>query len=181
MEQDEEKYDMTSVGVVAVVSIVCVVLMALNLAPGEAAASPPSQDMTGKAVDYATSQVPAGGQFDIRPFDLNGDGKLDYYDYQDVLAGKVDCVKKQCDLDGDGLIDAQDARAFNLLVRRLYDYNNNGRLDRDDPKFLKEVLLGNAQCDANHVCDLDGDGFVGKADITLYTSLLYNYDNAALS
>ena len=75
------------------------------------------------------------------------------------------------------LTDEQDRVAFNLLVVSVYDYDNDGVLTRDDPRYLVMVLAGDTQCSRNYVCDLDNDGFVCDEDLALYTSLVYNYDN----
>ncbi len=177
----KREHQVVSLMVVGTVAIVAVVLMALGLStPDSGVAAQPSlsSNLAGSAVDYATASVPVGTEFNYAWLDFNGDGKLDYYDFQDVLAGKVDCQKMRCDLNGDGVVDARDQQAFDNLVRRLYDYDNDGKLTRNDPLFLKQIMLGNAHCDANHICDLNGDGLVNSEDITLYTALLYNYDLA---
>jgi hypothetical protein len=48
--------------------------------------------------------------------------------------------------------------------------------ERNDPRFLLQVMQGTAACTADMICDLNGDGLVSSDDITLYTPLLYNYD-----
>ncbi len=176
MRGQPEAYDMTSVGVVAVVAIVCVLLIVLNLAPGSATAAPDAS-AAGRAVSYGDAAVPITAQFDFSAFDFNGDGRLDYYDYEDVLAGRVDCQAKDCDLNDDGLVDGQDQALFDALVRRLYDYDGDGKLTRDDPLVLRRILLSGTGFDGDHVYDLDGDGLLTSHDLSLYTSLLYNYDN----
>ncbi|MBR9692365.1 hypothetical protein GOV07_00360 [Candidatus Woesearchaeota archaeon] len=178
MHPSAESQDMVSVGVTAVVAILAVTLMVVNLVPGSAPLDIQSPSVTsGKAVDYGTTCSPITVQFDFKWLDFNADGRLDYYDYQDVLSGKVDCSERRCDLTADGLIDDQDLTAFNLLVVNVYDYDNDGSLTRDDPRFLAAVLAGDAECTRNYVCDLDGDGLVCDEDLALYTSLVYNYDN----
>lgn len=178
MKRNDWMYDTLSVGVVAIISIICVTLLVLGLAPGIASSEAPASrtgNIAGSA--YADAAVPVGTQFDVSLLDFNGDGMLDFYDYQDVLDGTVDCQAEECDLNKDGLIDATDSESFNLLVRRLYDYDGDGKLTRDDPIFLRDVIYGYKHCNANHICDLDGDGFVSSQDVTLYTSLIFNYDN----
>jgi|GEM_PF-2358921 len=184
MKPDEETLDVLSVTITAVVAILAVALMVLNLGPGTTVKQPNNQQdgepwltAGGKAVTYGNDCAPITEQFDYAWLDFNGDGRLDYYDYRDVLAGNVDCSERQCDVTGDGLIDERDRVAFDLIVTRVYDYDGNHVLTRDDPLFLRDILFGDAACDANHVCDLNGDGQVCDDDLVLYTSLLFNIDN----
>jgi len=179
MHPDNETYDTLSLTVTALVAIVAVVLMVLNLAPGThpVQSTSPRENSGGRAIDYATDCVPIRTQFDSAWLDFNGDGILDYYDYQDVLAGKVDCTTHSCDLTGDGLIDKRDQEAFDNMVRRLYDYDNDGKLTRKDLLFLRKVMDGSASCDADHLCDLNHDGNLCADDLARYTSFIYNYDN----
>ena len=181
MKLDNDTHDVLSVSVVAVVAIVCVALIVLNLAPGVVAAErvlAAHATASGKAVDYDTTCRPVGTQFDYAWLDFNDDGRLDYYDYQDVLDGTVDCLDHQCDLTQDGAIDNQDLVAFNRLVTELYDYDGDGEHTRRDPLFLRTVLYGDDACDADHVCDLTGDGLVCNDDLAAYTSFVYNYDTS---
>jgi len=175
---EKAAYDMTSIGVVAVIAIVCVVLMVFGLKPGQTSAQTAAQDTLGKAASYGDAAVPVGQQFDVTLLDFNEDGIVDFYDYEDVLSGKADCTRHTCDLNDDGLLDNRDAESFRLMVTRLYDYDNDRQLTRADPLFLKDILAGTASCDTDHICDLDGDGFVTSQDLALYTSLIYNYDFA---
>jgi hypothetical protein len=179
---DKPEYDLVSLGVVAVVGIIAVVLMVINLVPVQSA---PTDALTGnsvrKASSYEQAHVPVDEQFNVALFDFNRDGRLDLYDYADVLAGRVDCQAQACDLNADGRLDAVDLSLFTQLLRRLYDYNNDGVVDRNDPIFLRDIMLGNAKCDKDHVCDLNSDGFVSSEDLALYTSFVYNYENPVLS
>ncbi len=185
MNPHDAPYDAASVGVTAIVAVIAVVTLVINLAPGATGLSLPdlpldkngAANAAGKAVEYRDGCVAVGLQFDAALFDFNKDGLLDYYDYADVLSGKVDCNAGRCDLNADGVIDDADAQAFNLLIVRLYDYDGDRRLTRDDPHYLRDLLLGKASCDADHVCDVDGDGFVCASDLTLYTSFVYNSEN----
>jgi len=183
MDPEQANHDLLSLGIVGTVAVVCVVIIVLNLGGLPATAFPEKSgvSLTGRVVDYRTSAVGVGTQFDVALMDLNQDGRLDFYDYLDVLSGKADCQTVQCDLDRDGSVNAQDQILFNNFVRRLYDYNNDAVLDRTDAQFLKEILLGNERCSENHVCDVDGDGAVSSKDLTAYTSLLYNFDAPVLS
>ncbi len=178
MHPDNETYDILSLTVTAIVAIAAVTLMVLNLAPGVVSqhTTNPQENSGGRAFDYVTDCTPIAGQFDGTWLDFNGDGIIDYYDYQDVLDGKVDCTLHQCDVTNDGLIDARDQEAFNGMIRRLYDYDNDGQLTRQDLIILRQIMEGSAQCDANHICDLNGDSNLCADDLTRYTSLLYNYD-----
>lgn len=179
MKEHEPLYDITSIGVVAVVSIVAVVLIVLNLSPGEAATlsaqdADPATTLVGKA--GGTACVPVPIQFDGTPFDYDGNGLLDFYDYIAVLDGRADCQAMDCDLNDDGYVDAADQGLFNLLVRELYDYDNDRVLTRVDAQRLALIMAGDASCDENMICDLDGDGRLCSDDLTLYTSLVYGYD-----
>lgn len=184
---DYETHDTLSLVVVATVAILAVTLMVLELAPGTghqgtikngdiAKNTLSEQSRIGLAVD-PNQCVPIPHQFDYTSLDFNEDGTLNYYDYQDVLEGRVDCAKKDCDLNDDGLIDERDRKSFNLLVTKLYDYDNDQQLTRKDSLFLRDVLAGVATCTSNHICDLNGDGKLCANDIVLSTSLIYNYDN----
>lgn len=173
MRYDQEVFDMTSIGVVAIVAIVAVSLIVFSIGEVESPISLPEQPV-GNAVDYGNVRVPVKAEFSREAFDFNHDGMLDIYDFEDVLTGRAAC--DGCDLNADGYIDGRDKELFISLLRRVYDYNNNQKLDREDPLYLREILLGNRQCDSNHICDIDGDGFVSSRDLTKFTSLIYNYD-----
>ncbi len=180
MHPDEETYDIMSVTVTAVVAIMAVALMVLHLPPGLADEARERQDpaatLGGRAVDYGSSCVPIGEEFDRSWLDFDGNGMLEPYDYDLVLSAGIDCSRQRCDVTGDGLVDARDREAFLSLLRRLYDYDGDGALTRDDPRFLRDILYGDAACDEDHLCDLDGDGRLCADDLARYTSLLYNYD-----
>ncbi len=176
---DARSYDAVSVGVTGIVAIIAVTMIVTNLSPPvtpEEAPVGPRETLIGRSASLETARVPVRKEFAKEAFDFNEDGVLDLYDYQDVILNRVDCERHSCDLNQDGLIDGEDQRLFQLLLTRLYDYNNNQRLDRQDPLFLREVILGNRACNENHVCDVNGDGSVSKEDITIYTALLFNYD-----
>lgn len=177
MPYDDEVFDMTSIGMVALVAIVAVVLIVMNLAPGAQTQLPDStlDQPLGRAIDYNTAVSPIKQQFNIDDFDFNYDNRLDFDDYDDVLAGKITC-NKDCDLDGDGKLTRLDRDLLDSLIVSLHDYNKNGVLDRRDPVFLREIMLGNEQCTQNKICDLDGDGFVSKTDLTYFAALLFMHD-----
>ncbi len=182
MQVDQESRMTLSTGVVGLVAIIAVVLMVVELTPGAiepVTVSAPQN--VGRAVDYGADCVPVGQQFNYASFDFNQDNMLNFYDYMDVLSGAADCNAMDCDLNDDGFIDSLDQELFNLLVVRVYDYNHNRIIDRDDPLFLRDVLYGDAHCTGDYVCDLNGDGLVCSDDLTIFTSLIYNYDNPDVS
>lgn len=181
MAKNQTQYDLTAITLLAIVAIVAVVIMVIGLPPSEAADQPslPEQKTiatAGAAFEYGEEEVLVGDQFDISAIDMNQDGILDFYDVLDIFSGAVNCNEVDCDFNDDGYLDAADAESLTGMIIRLYDYDGNGILERDDPRFLLEVMLGNAQCNENFVCDINGDGLVSSQDVTLYTELLYNYD-----
>ena len=161
--------EMTSVSVVAIVAITAVVLIVLNLTPGFSLELDTS--ITGNAINYRASQRPITTEFNYQEYDFNNDGIVDFYDYDDALHGE--CAN--CDLNGDGVLDNKDREAFHLLVKRLYDYDNNGKLERADARILVATLLGEPFSE-NHVYDLNGDGILSNEDITRYTGIIFNFD-----
>jgi hypothetical protein len=178
MTYDKHATDLTALTLLGIISIIAVFTLVVGLPPGEASSDIPlpAGQVTGAAFDYGATAVPVGTQFDISDVDMNQDGMLDFYDVLDIFTGKVNCNKLDCDFNDDGFLDAADAESLTGLIIRLYDYDQTGFLERNDPRFLLQVMQGTAACTADMICDLNGDGLVSSDDITLYTPLLYNYD-----
>ncbi len=172
-----------AIGAVAIIAILGVTFMVIGLAPGSETAPPYPAPLVGDALTGQVVSAPADTiavrdpaiTIDLSRFDYNGDGLLDFYDYQDILAGRVDCNAQDCDLNDDRLVDARDKALFDAVIVRLYDYNCDGVLTREDARLLNEYLRG-APSPHDVLCDVDGDGLLTRADLTRYTALLYNYD-----
>lgn len=173
----KEEHAVVALSVTGIVALLCIVIIVVGLNP-----STTTQKISSTKGDTVVGQATASGcvpvvGFDYHSLDFNKDGRIDYYDYDDVLSGKVDCSLQDCDLNDDGVLDARDKTAFDGLVLRLYDYNNDGKITREDERFLGQILANKASCDSDHVCDLTGDGQLCSDDLAIFTSLFYNYDS----
>ncbi len=56
------------------------------------------------------------------------------------------------------------------------DYNNDNVLDLNDTNFLNNVSVGNNQCPANKVCDINKDGKVDISDVILIQRIVLGLD-----
>ena len=60
---------------------------------------------------------------------------------------------------------------INPLVA-LYDYNNDGKVDKADAQFLLQVAVGVASCPSGKTCDINNNGVVNSVDSVLLLRII---------
>jgi len=156
-------------GIVAVFSII---LLAMATIPSTSSTS--SINAISGDVVLTNFQEVIVKQYDITPYDYNMDGFLEFNDFNNIMDGRVACLKgKICDINQDGYLDKADEKIFDSVVRSLYDYDRNGRLDKEDLKQLLLVMNDKAEQKDYYVYDLNHDGKIDKTDVSLLTGIIY--------
>lgn len=161
-----------AIAVTGIIAIFSIILMSI-------ATIPSSSSITGDVIaeHQETKNFKSFDEiipYQIDDFDYNMDGLLEYDDFNDLIEGKLACVKgKHCDLDEDGYLDKRDQVIFDSIVRKIYDYNNDFKLNQKDIEIFMKVMNEEVSAQDYYVYDLNYDGELNNIDLDLLTRIIY--------
>src|SRR3989338_1785589 len=125
------------------------------------------------------------GNYINNKYDINGDGKADMTDMDDmaaVVAGTKSCPEAgKCDISKDGAVNAADKDLMLNFLTTKYDLNSDGKVDQEEDDMMGQIVAGNQQCPSKKSCDLNGDGQVAVADWTYMRNFIAKYGSGGTS
>jgi hypothetical protein len=107
--------------------------------------------------------------------DVNGDGRVDYRDYQIVKAAQgataaMPGYDPRADIIRDGTVNQQDLA---VVAAKIADLNHDGVVNCQDYDIVKNAFgKRRGQIGFNSVADINGDGIVDSSDLAIVTLAL---------